>query len=274
MPEAKIMAKGIVTRPIDISAAFLLNDWLLFVVGEFTLEDINDANRKVSLKPVTARVLSLLAREPNRVFHRRELLDEGWRAFGFEVGENSLNQVISSLRTAFSELDPKRPYIRTIPRIGYALTADSQAVSYDAVRRAAESAEEATDTVNPTDTLLGEIDPVHRAIPLTMFTLRVEQHHDISDLYGQDVGAALLTAVSDCIRKNLRRRGDTVAIRHDGVFVIRLDNTDGVGAAHVARKIDRSIRDLEWKGPDGVRLAISASIDFAPGTRATGHGNR
>lgn len=102
----------------------VFNGRLLFDCRQNVLTDLRDRSRYLQIKPVNARLLVLMAASPNTVLSRRQLFDQGWRAFGFEVCDNSLNQVICTLREAFTELAPGKTWIKTIPRIGYCLLAD------------------------------------------------------------------------------------------------------------------------------------------------------
>ncbi|WP_429260971.1 winged helix-turn-helix domain-containing protein [Paraburkholderia sp. GAS334] len=73
---------------------------------------------------MASRIFDPFLRAPRIVYSRRQLLDDGWRAFGFEVGENSLAQVMRTLRGALAQLDPGVRHFQTVPRIGYCLVAD------------------------------------------------------------------------------------------------------------------------------------------------------
>ncbi|WP_250479892.1 MULTISPECIES: winged helix-turn-helix domain-containing protein [unclassified Caballeronia] len=100
---------------------YVLNERWLFVESQNQLIDQHGELSNVTLKPVAARILGRLIQHPQQVYRRRQLLEDGWRHFGFEVCENSLNQVICSLRSVFQSLEPTHTYIKTIPRIGYCL---------------------------------------------------------------------------------------------------------------------------------------------------------
>lgn len=108
----------------DVIEPIVVDNRWLFDQKQDLLIDLESRTNSVKLKPVAVRVLSLLVRSPLVVLRRQQLLDEGWRSFGFEVCDNSLSQVIYSLREAFTALDPERMYIKTVPRIGYCLLAE------------------------------------------------------------------------------------------------------------------------------------------------------
>ncbi|SAL05203.1 DNA-binding transcriptional activator CadC [Caballeronia calidae] len=112
-----------------LNEKFVLNDRWLFDPTQDRLVDLMGQIDSVMLKPVASRLLRILAHSPKTLLHREHLLDEGWRSFGFEVSENSLNQVMCALRTAFQALDPQETYIRTVPRIGYCFLASVRPMS-------------------------------------------------------------------------------------------------------------------------------------------------
>jgi DNA-binding winged helix-turn-helix (wHTH) protein len=113
----------------DVREQFILNGRWLFDVES---DQLTELENRIAGVPVTVRVLALLARAPQTVLRRRQIFDDGRRSFGFEVCDNSLNQVIHSLRGTFDGLDPGRPYIKTVPRIGYCLLAHvAKATSYE-----------------------------------------------------------------------------------------------------------------------------------------------
>ncbi|EEF26727.1 conserved hypothetical protein [Ricinus communis] len=111
-----IMMHDIDTQPITLNGRWRLD--------ELSNELVDPASgASVALSPIAVRLLTLLADAPNTIVGRRQLFDQGWRRYGIEVCENSLNQVICALRTAFARLGPEAPSIRTVPRIGYSLVA-------------------------------------------------------------------------------------------------------------------------------------------------------
>ncbi|WP_321899843.1 winged helix-turn-helix domain-containing protein [Paraburkholderia heleia] len=108
---------------IVIDREILLNGrWQVDTVSN-QLVDLQGESVATVLSPVALRLLTLLAGSPNTVIERRKLFDEGWRRFGFEVCDNSLNQVIHTLREVFAHLCADAPGIKTVPRIGYCLMA-------------------------------------------------------------------------------------------------------------------------------------------------------
>lgn len=103
---------------------FILNNRWQFDSGDDQLIDTEFRKGPVRLTPAVSRLLAMFAHSPYIVLGRQQLLEDGWRSPGFEVCDNVLSQAISGLRQVFDALPPGRPYIKTIPRIGYCLLAD------------------------------------------------------------------------------------------------------------------------------------------------------
>jgi DNA-binding winged helix-turn-helix (wHTH) protein len=105
-----------------------LGNHLCFAFGEYRL----DANRRVIEAPATDRRLTLPPRifdaalyfvsHPGQLLAKERLLAELWP--GMVVEENSLTQVISTLRRALGESRGENRYIVTVPRRGYRFVAD------------------------------------------------------------------------------------------------------------------------------------------------------
>jgi DNA-binding winged helix-turn-helix (wHTH) protein len=103
-----------------------------FLIGERVIFDtLNDqlftadCEGPVSvLAPLHARVLWHFANHPRMLLPRRQIFDQCWNVYGMEVCDNSLNQAVHKLRDAFHVVDPASIYIKTVPRIGYALLAE------------------------------------------------------------------------------------------------------------------------------------------------------
>lgn len=75
--------------------------------------------KKFKMPPVSARLLSCLLSEVNKIMTREDLMKKVWGNYGFVVGANSINQAIWAVREILEAAEPGSKYIRTIPRIGY-----------------------------------------------------------------------------------------------------------------------------------------------------------
>jgi diguanylate cyclase (GGDEF)-like protein len=263
----------------NLTQQFVLNERWLFDATHGRLADLEGRVETVTLQPVATRILSLFIQAPRTVQRRRQLLDDGWRAFGFEVCENSLSQVIHMLRSAFEQLDPDKPYLRTVPRIGYCLLADVRpAGEADRTPHVSESVTrtgalpqigvtelpEVTSRFVADGTALDDSRPTQEnSAPLSLLLIDVDQLRHINSLYGRSAGDSLLSAVEQCVGRQLHRRGDCV-VRHDGAhFVARLHDTDQAGAVGVAARIRDAMHALDWRGRDGALQTVTLSIGFA-----------
>lgn len=101
---------------------------LLIGVWRFcpAMNRLQDGDDVVHLEPKAARVLQLLAARAGQPVSRQELLDSGWA--GLVVSDDALTQVIIKLRKAFGDSSRSPRYIQTIPKRGYCLVAEVQAV--------------------------------------------------------------------------------------------------------------------------------------------------
>lgn len=104
--------------------AFLVGDW--HVEADRNLL-ISPDGKTIRLPPKTMDVLCVLVRRQGQVVAREDILNHVWRLGG--AGDDSLNNAISSLRTAFGDNRKKPLYIETIPKRGYRLAARVQNVT-------------------------------------------------------------------------------------------------------------------------------------------------
>lgn len=96
---------------------FRLGDWL---VDAGNHELIAEAGR-VRLQPRQMQLLLRLAREPDTVLRREQLIEDVWE--GRYVNDEALSRAIAELRQLLAD-DPRAPrYIETVPKLGYRLIA-------------------------------------------------------------------------------------------------------------------------------------------------------
>jgi diguanylate cyclase (GGDEF)-like protein len=239
---------------------FVLNDRWLFDVEQDRLLDLTGQCTGTVLKPVAARLLAIMMRTPRTVLRRRQLFDEGWRRFGFEVCDNSLNQVVCTLRNTFESLHPGHPYIKTIPRIGYCLLAEVRMVT--AADRVAQlplidvpGATGPQRVITDTDPLTGlasrhafdelaedEWQRTQRSdTPLSLLMIGVDRFRNFNDRYGLAAGNEALATVAQCIGQTIHRAGDHASRYGDEEFAVLLGGTDAAGAGRVAERIRLSV---------------------------------
>lgn len=264
-PLDDLAGRGYVMEHIyTVREQFILNNRWLFDVEQDQLIDLESHISSTTLKPVAARLLALLARSPQVLLRRRQLLHDGWNSFGFEVCENSLNQVIHALRETFEALHPGHPYIKTVPRIGYCLLADVRLAAaedrqrqrpgnqpaIDAGHRALIGVDELTglNSRHAFDEMAdGEWRRAQRnGLPLSLLMIDVDHFQCFNDLYGRTEGDAALNSIARCIGQKIGRAGDHAARYSGKKFAVLLSATGQEGAAHVAEKIRASVQALDW----------------------------
>src|SRR6266850_742160 len=98
----------------------------LYRFGQFVLDPsrrtLSRANSPVSLTPKAFDVLLFLAKNPNRLVTKEELLQAVWGDTFVEEG--NLTQYISHVRKALGDVPEHARLIVTIARKGYQFTAD------------------------------------------------------------------------------------------------------------------------------------------------------
>ena len=112
----------------------------LYRFGQFALDSrkrtLSHADSPVSLTPKAFEVLLFLAKNPNRLVTKEELLEAVWGDTFVEEG--NLTQYISHLRKALGDSSEDTRLIVTIARKGYQFTANvSVAEAADSVKQAA-----------------------------------------------------------------------------------------------------------------------------------------
>jgi DNA-binding winged helix-turn-helix (wHTH) protein len=96
----------------------------LLRVGGYELDPLRHVlllgPREVQLTPIASRLLQLLAKRPDEVVERTDIITDLWRG-DFLVGDPALSRVVSEIRAAVGD-DKRRPtLIQTVPRRGYRL---------------------------------------------------------------------------------------------------------------------------------------------------------
>jgi len=77
------------------------------------------------LEPLVMQLLLQLVERPGEVLARRELFHQLWG--NAQVGDDSLNRLVASLRKTLERTGPETMQIETIPRVGYRLIAEPAA---------------------------------------------------------------------------------------------------------------------------------------------------
>lgn len=83
--------------------------------------ELRRGGQVVALPPRAFQLLTLLLQERPRPIPHRKLRDALWP--DATVGYTSLSQLVTEVRKAIGDTDPKARLIRTVPRVGYAFVA-------------------------------------------------------------------------------------------------------------------------------------------------------
>jgi DNA-binding winged helix-turn-helix (wHTH) protein len=102
---------------------FIIGQCVGFDTGHDRLFTFVGFGPTVRLTSMEIRILLQFVRAPQTLLRRETLFNEGWRRYGMDVCEDSLNQIVYSLREAFCTIVPASSYIKTLPHVGYVLNA-------------------------------------------------------------------------------------------------------------------------------------------------------
>jgi DNA-binding winged helix-turn-helix (wHTH) protein/GGDEF domain-containing protein len=245
---------------------FVLDNRWLFDVERDQLTDLTGCAPAVTLTPIVTRMLTLFARAPRQTLTRRFLFENGWKAFGFEVCENSLNQVICTLRCTFAALDPQRSFFKTIPRIGYCLLVDAcpqgreNAPAPVEKRLGPATTPQPDEPTYPSGNLINrqEFDVLletelqrasHNGQPLSLLMIDIRELL-LSGIYDDPGCRAARTRLSTYLSRRLFRARDRLAYYSETIFAALLPETSSQGAACVAQRLR-----IAMSGFDGHRQA-------------------
>jgi DNA-binding winged helix-turn-helix (wHTH) protein len=98
---------------------YVINNLVHFDNEAFTLYRADAPAQALRIGAIASRCLTLLLQADGQILGKRELMSGAWGAFGLEVTENSLAQVVRQLRVALEKLQADPELILTVPRIGY-----------------------------------------------------------------------------------------------------------------------------------------------------------
>ena len=108
---------------------FIINLTIVFDVDNRKLSLYNDDRIYIELTKPATRLLLELIKNNEIDTSRDELLQSVWVNYGFVASNAGLNNYISELRKSFIALEMSREVIKTIPKLGFRLTADIQSVA-------------------------------------------------------------------------------------------------------------------------------------------------
>jgi Tol biopolymer transport system component/DNA-binding winged helix-turn-helix (wHTH) protein len=119
----------------NISGAYFVADWFV----EPKLNKISDKSQTHIVEPRLIEVLTYLAKRPNQVVSRKELIEALWQG---QVSDGAVNRVIAKLRKSLGDDTITPKYIKTVAKQGYQLIAH---VTFPSLKR--------VDTINKRSTL-------------------------------------------------------------------------------------------------------------------------
>lgn len=109
---------------------YVINQLIHFDNEDFVLYAAAAPDEVLRIGAIASRCLTQLLQANGQIVSKRDLMSGAWGAFGLEVTDNSLAQVVRQLRVALEKLQPNQELIVTIPRIGYKIS--EQVVLLDA----------------------------------------------------------------------------------------------------------------------------------------------
>ncbi|NKB98475.1 MAG: hypothetical protein GKR90_08285 [Pseudomonadales bacterium] len=106
----------------DLSSGFRIDQIEVYPLRHMVVVDSLEHH----LEPKVMQVLQRLAKTPNKIVTRQELLEAVWA--DVVVGDEVLSRAVSLLRTTFNDSSTEPKFIRTVPRQGYQLIVEPQPV--------------------------------------------------------------------------------------------------------------------------------------------------
>ncbi|WP_394561942.1 transcriptional regulator [Aquipseudomonas alcaligenes] len=103
-------------------STYVINDLIRFDNEAFVLYAATEPEETLRIGAIASRCLTQLLEANGEIVSKRDLMAGAWGAFGLEVTDNSLAQVVRQLRVAMEKLQPGHELIVTVPRIGYKIS--------------------------------------------------------------------------------------------------------------------------------------------------------
>lgn len=101
-----------------MKAAYLLNNHIIF---DSTRSELHVNQQVTVLQELENTLLTLFVAQPEEIISKEALFAAGWK--GRYASDNSLNRVISTLRTKLGDSSKSPQFIKTIPKKGYSFIA-------------------------------------------------------------------------------------------------------------------------------------------------------
>ena len=110
--------------------------------------------------------------------------------------------------------------------------------------------------------------------PLALLMIDVDRFKVLNDLFGHQIGDAILARVGRVIRDNVRRAGDMAARYGGEEFAVVLPNTTASGALDIGEVIRRAVAATDTRSmieggyPISVSVGVAAAVPMAGGGSA------
>jgi diguanylate cyclase (GGDEF)-like protein/PAS domain S-box-containing protein len=110
--------------------------------------------------------------------------------------------------------------------------------------------------------------------PLALLMVDVDRFKMLNDLFGHQIGDAILARVGRVIRDNVRRAADMAARYGGEEFAVVLPNTTAAGALEIAEVIRRAVAATDTRSiieggyPISVSVGVAATVPMAGGGSA------
>ena len=101
-----------------MKAAYLLNNHIIF---DSTRSELHVNQQVIVLQELENTLLTLFVTNPEEIISKEALFSAGWK--GRYASDNSLNRVISTLRTKLGDNSKSPKFIKTVPKKGYSFIA-------------------------------------------------------------------------------------------------------------------------------------------------------
>lgn len=103
---------------------YIINNVIIFTLAIRTLSLLNDDRKSIVISKPASRLLMELIKKNTAVIDRQDLLKNVWEDYGFKGSNHNLNGAISELRKCFEALSLDPGIIKTIPKVGFVMTAE------------------------------------------------------------------------------------------------------------------------------------------------------
>ena len=132
---------------------YIINNVIIFTLAIRTLSLLNDDRKSIVISKPASRLLMELIKNNTTVIARQDLLKHVWEDYGFKGSNHNLNGAVSELRKCLEALSLDPGIIKTIPKVGFVMTAEIMpAISGDTSQKLEIKTDSETDTESDSET--------------------------------------------------------------------------------------------------------------------------